>query len=83
MSDLGFAVSSSASPTEIATGVRDAISRNACEPHLGAAAINFRSVSKDGERDPRFVKPLGAGSNHGGVKDRSVAAQIPTAAPTS
>jgi hypothetical protein len=43
---------------------------------LGAAAINFRSVSKDDGRDPGFVKPLGAGSNHGGVNNRSVAAEI-------
>jgi len=50
---------------------------------LGAAAINFRSVSKDDGRGPGFVKPLGAGSNHSGVNDRSVAAQIPVAAPTS
>jgi hypothetical protein len=49
---------------------------------LGAAAINFRSVSKDDGRDPGFVKPLSAGSNHGGVNDRSVAAEIPPAAPT-
>ena len=40
---------------------------------MGAAAINFRSVSKDDGRDPGFVKPLGAGSNHGGVNNRSVA----------
>jgi hypothetical protein len=50
-------------------GYRD----NACEPYLGSAAINFGSVSKDGGRDPRFVKPLGAASNPGRVNDRSMA----------
>ena len=55
-------------------GYRD----NAHEPDLGAAAINFGSVSKDDERDPRsHNRP--AGSNHGRVDDRSVARQSPSA----
>jgi hypothetical protein len=48
-------------------GYRD----NACEPYLGAAPINFGSVSRADERDPRFVKPLGAASNPGRIDDRS------------
>ena len=49
---------------------------------MGAAAITFRSVSKNDGRDPGFVKPFGAGSNPGGVNDRGVAAEIPPAAHT-
>jgi hypothetical protein len=83
MSDLGYAVSLICKfHRDCHRGPGRDIAITLVSRIWAPALLIFRAVSKDGERDPRFVKPLGDASILA-VNDRGVVAQIPPAASTA